>query len=71
MIYQRTRSSAEQYELALGDRQVVLPWSGRSPRSLTRGFVARSLASEGTGRLTGDAECLQYKLRLEGGSFGS
>jgi len=45
------------------------PWNGRSPRELTRAFVAFSLVREGMGRLdldgshVGDVEC-EGQLRL-------
>ncbi len=47
-----------QLELGLDDvRKAVVeePWGGKSPRVLTRAFVAFSLVREGMGRLDQDA----------------
>jgi len=44
--------------------EVRVPWSGRSPRELTRAFRTFSLASEGTGRPNLSEPAVQGKLRL-------
>ncbi len=58
--------NSEQLRLDLG-----MPWDGKSPRFLTRGFEIFSLASEGTGRLNLDAPAVQLELFPEGTSYGS
>ena len=59
--------SSEQLLLRLG-----MPWDGVSPRFLTRAPKARSLASEGTGRVIQDLRHGdQLELFPEGTSFGS
>ena len=60
---------SEQLQLELKDAQ--LPWNGRSPRSLCRVNVERSLASEGTGRVIPDGPSVQLQLLEEDPFNGS
>jgi len=62
-----------QLELFPRDKLAVAvePWGGRSPRELTRGAKLFSLSSEGTGRPNLEDSAAQFKLLLEGGSYGS
>jgi len=61
---------AEQLLLKLG-----MPWDGVSPRYLTRGYLERSLGSEGTGRSVGDPDeaihVAELELFPEGTSYGT
>ncbi len=44
-------TDSEQCELALADKRLVIPWDGRSPRSLTRVWKTLSLGAPPTGGL--------------------
>ncbi len=44
----------EQLVLLLEDRRLVVPWNGRSPRSLTRAHERFSFVRSGTGRANPD-----------------
>ncbi len=62
--------NSEQLRLELG-----MPWSGLSPRLLTRAHARFSLASEGTGRSNPEPiamlKVVQLELFPEGTSYGT
>ena len=56
----------EQLELELDDARLVIPWDGRSPRSLTRMWKSRIVAELPAGGPIRNAPN-QYTLFLHGG----
>ena len=59
-------SEVVQLELELDDARLIIPWGGRSPRTLTRLWISRIVAEPPTGGLirTGPD---QLTLFLQGG----
>jgi len=51
--------------------KLKMPWEGVSPRYLTKGHSALSLASDGAPRPIRNANGLQLELFPEGTSYGS